>query len=131
MLKKTVLLFTIFIIFSNIAVAGTLIQFSCSECGFKSDSITEGCGFAGIENTVIFCNNCKKFDSIPAKIIFQTEENKSANIVEPMGEEEFLEAKRLVYPCPRCGSKAFAYDGPVCPICKKGVLRKEETGLWD
>lgn len=131
MLKKIVLFFTVFTILSDIALAGALIQFSCSKCKFKSDSIPEGCGFAGIGHTVVFCNNCKKFDSIPTKIDFQTEQNEDAGIVKSIGEEEFLGVKRLVYPCPRCGSKAFAYDGPVCPICRKGRLKKEDMGLWD
>lgn len=131
MLAKLVIFCLAFMFLLGIAFAGTLVELSCDTCGFKSGSMQEGCGFAGVRHTIIFCDICKTFYSIPTDIEFETEKNAGADLVKPTGKEDFLGSERLVYPCPRCGSKGFSYDGPACPMCNKGTLKKEDLGYWD
>jgi Zn finger protein HypA/HybF involved in hydrogenase expression len=132
-MRKKICLFFLcsIVILSNIVFAGALVEFHCDKCGFKSSSVSEGCGLMGVEYTVVYCKICKDFYAIPTEIAFETERNKSVIPVKPIGKKEFLGTERLIYPCPKCSSEVFVYNGPICPICTKGRLRKNTVGLWD
>lgn len=131
MFKKIIFLLITFIFLSSIVLAGTIVEFVCDKCGFKSTELDEGCGKAGINYTIVYCDTCKKFFSIPTEIAFKTKLSENFNVIKPIGNEVFLGEKRLVYPCPQCKSKAFVYDRTVCPICKKGKLQNRSIGIWD
>ena len=99
---------------------GTILRAEC-PCGFTSDPLFEGCGFAGPESCrdVAHCPRCKTFVSIRAG----------------------AQRRR----CPRCrrvvavvsfdetvGSEAVLRTPPVdCPACGRQTMRLTEVGLWD
>jgi Zn finger protein HypA/HybF involved in hydrogenase expression len=114
--------------FSSLAFSGTLEKVKCDKCNYLSDDLHVGGGMAGTENTVIYCEACKQFYTIPTNV---TSTGGNFNIVQPKGKKEFLGEERLVYPCPKCGSDAYAYNGPVCPICREGKLQEKFLGKWD
>ena len=130
-MKTSTILFVILMSLTNICFAGEITQFCCDKCGFESDPLPEGCGMAGIKKTIVYCGKCKDFRSLDSAIAFKTELNNNAVLVKPAGKVKFLGKERLVYPCPECGSKAFVYDGPLCPHCFNGKLNKKDMGLWD
>ena len=114
--------------FSSLAFSGTLEKVKCDKCNYSSDDLYVGGGMAGSENTIIYCEACKQFYTIPTSV---TTTGGNLNIIQPKGKKEFLGEERLVYPCPKCGSDAYAYDSSVCPVCGKGKLNYEVRGKWD
>jgi len=129
MKKGLVILGIMFI--STTAFAGTMTQLYCDKCGYKSNILHEGLGFEGYANSIVYCEVCRDFYAIPTEIVFETDRHKKSDIPKATEKGKILGEERLVYCCPKCGDKAFAYDGPVCPICKKGRLQKRSVGVWD
>jgi len=124
------LVITAILLLSTSAFAGEVLEFSCNSCGFVSNAVDKGCGLPGRPNhnscqQVVYCGNCKNFTNVP----ITTSSYETA--VSPIGEEDFLGAKRKYYHCPKCGGKAFKYEGPTCPICLKNTLKAERVGVWD
>jgi len=128
---KEVFLILAIMTISSIAFAGTMTELSCDSCGYKSKALYEGVAGEGYSNSIVYCEICKNFYAIPTKIVFETDRHKKSDIPETTEKEKFLGKERLVYRCPKCGGKAFTYDGPLCPICKNGRLHKRIVGVWD
>lgn len=131
MYKKIIFFAAVLMIFPSVLFAGEMIQIECNTCNFKSTHLFEGCGMAGIKNSIVFCDNCKNFHTIPTKIEFETDMSKNAALVRQTGRKIFLGFKCLTYPCPKCNSIAYRYKGSTCPLCLKGRLEKRNSGYWD
>jgi len=111
-------------------IAGTISVLSCDACEYESGQLYVGSGFAGIENTIIFCPHCQKYMAIPTKAVVSGDfQNKK--IIKPIAEEVFLGQKCLYYSCPKCRGKAYDYQGKTCPLCLKGKISKLDVGDWD
>jgi hypothetical protein len=128
---RIILVIAIIMLVAGVACAGDIIKLCCDRCGYESKDILEGVGMAGFGNTIIYCPSCKTFSAIPTRVAFESGLKVEPDLAKPEGKETFLSAERLVYKCPACGGKAFAYDGPLCPLCCEGDLRKEMVGNWD
>jgi rubrerythrin len=123
---KRIIFVGVIILFAAFVYAATSVWLRCSSCGYQSAQLIEGPMMAG-SNSIVYCPACKQFHSI------LTYDNPSLpaarkKAVQSTGKEDFEGAQRLTYPCPKCGSKAYDYQGPLCPICKKGNLTRTIRG---
>lgn len=139
-LNKTILSISVALVMASVVNAGELVEISCDKCAYKSETLYEGSSGLGIAKGIVYCDTCKQFYSISIKNYAED----TTTIAQPIGKKEFLGKMRITYPCPKCGSEAYLYyseettpgrDKPskeeICPICKKGKLRKQMTGKWD
>ena len=118
MFKKISFVILGILFLGGIAFCGQIQKFVCAKCGFKSSELFTGQGKSGIKKSIIYCPKCRDFYTI-------------ATSTNSVGKKRFMGKERLVYACPKCASEAFAYAGPVCPLCKKAKLKIENTGDWD
>jgi predicted RNA-binding Zn-ribbon protein involved in translation (DUF1610 family) len=125
--RKRIIFLGVIFLFSALVYAATSVKFRCPSCGYQSEGLTEGPLMVG-SYSIVYCPTCKQFHNILTFVgPIGASTNKKA--VQSTGKEDFEGAQRLTYPCPKCGSKTFDYQGPLCPICKKENLVRTARGM--
>lgn len=128
MRKRSVIVIAVIVCLCGIALAGTITQLVCDKCKFESNDLFEGSGIDGSMRTIVYCEACKNFYTIPTASF---RSGRDSRVQEPIGKKEFFGQERQVYRCPQCIALTVRYDGPTCPLCSKGILRKTSVGMWD
>lgn len=131
LLKIKIIIFLL-LFFVGIAFAGEVVKFVCDTCGFQSGNLFTGSGTLIKENIVVYCDHCKNFYVItPSAQEIQIATDKILKPKSATEESVFPEGRKKVYSCPNCNSDAVVYENEICPICKKGTLRRQFVGRWD
>jgi len=110
--------------------AGTLVQYWCRKCNFKSEVLKEGPSEGGLVYAAVFCPDCGKFYSMTVGRKGDSPLLAPGQVVrkKPLGKKEFLGKTFEYYACPVCKANAYVYDHYICPFCKEHKFKREIVG---